>query len=375
MADATPTPVGRPGWARYRVIAYLLLGLLVLDVAVAVHRPVWLAYDPDEYRERLDNCRRQPHDLLVVGGSPVAEGVDTAVLEGMPWHGRPLERAYNLGLPGGTTTETWHAARHGAVTPPRLLVYGVTASDLNDSRNEPEGPRYLMDAGDVADWVRHRPRSAEWCLRQVFWDRLARCWQLGYYRNGIRLWAADQVDHLCPGPFADAAAEARKGLRRSADLARQHGYAPDPDTQARRLDRMKTAGNDLGPVFGFLKDYRLGEHLANLHRLLEWAGAQGTDVLLVDVPVSPDLEQRYPGEFRRYREALAATGRAHGVAVLYATREAVGLSEEDFGDLIHLNATGAAKFSAWLKKKLTAEDAESAEKRREKKKETSGGEG
>jgi hypothetical protein len=231
-------------------------------------------------------------------------------------------------------------------------VYGNTASDLNDSRNEPEGPRFLMDCDDVTAWVRQRPRSAEWCLRQVFWDRVARCWQLGYYRNGIRLWAADAVDRLCPGPFADAAAEARKGLRRSADLAAGHGYAPDPDTQARRLDRMKAAHNDLGPVFGFLKDYRLGEHLGNLHRLLEWADRQGTAVVLVDVPVPADLEGLYPDAFRRYREALAEAGRAHGVRVLSATREGVGLGDEDFGDLIHLNAAGAAKFSAWLRRQL-----------------------
>jgi hypothetical protein len=351
VGDAT-APGSRPGWSRFWVILYLLVGLATLDVLVLCHRPVWIAYDPDEYRERLDNCRRRPHDLLVVGGSPVAEGIDTSVLEGLTWQGLPLRGAFNLGLPGATTTETWHAARHGVTNPPRLLVYGVTASDLNDNRNEPEGPRFLMDADDVLAWVRHRPRSAEWCLRQVFWDRLARCWQLGYYRNGIRLWAADRVDRLCPGPFAGAAAEARKGLRRGKDLAAEHGYAPDPDTQARRLDRMKGADHDHEPVFGFLKDYRLGEHLANLHRLLDWAGTQGTDVVLVDVPVSADLERRYPGEFQRYREALAEAGRAHAVRVLSATREAVGVGDEDFGDLIHLNATGAAKFSAWLRRQL-----------------------
>jgi hypothetical protein len=96
-------------------------------------------------------------------------------------------------------------------------------------------------------------------------------------------------------------------------------------------------------------------------------------VVLVDVPVPADLERRYPDEFRRYREALAGAARSHGVRVLSATRDAVGLGDEDFGDLIHLNATGAAKFSAWLKKNLTAEDAESAEGRREKRQAKGGG--
>jgi hypothetical protein len=345
-------PSGSTGWSNYRVILYLVLGLVLVECFVASYRPVWRAYDPNEYRERVKNCRRQAHDLVLIGGSPVAEGLDPTVLRGLRWRGTPLERTYNLGLPGATTSEIWHAVEHGLPTPPRLLIYGITASDLNDARDEPQGPRSLMDLEDVAAWRRYRPERAIWCVRQVCWERLDRLWGLWHYRNGIRLWAADQVARLCPTAFPEAAAEARRGLERSATLHREDGYAPDPDAQVRGLDQLKAAGT-LGQPFHFLENYRLGGHLGYLHHLLDWAEQHQVAVILVDMPVSADLEERmHPQEFATYRTALHDLQRQRGVEVLDASRTVLGLSDADFADLIHLNAHGAARLSAWLRLQL-----------------------
>jgi hypothetical protein len=339
---------------RYRVLLYLLLGLAAVDVAVARNRPVWRACDPDEYRERLHNCRRGPHDLVLVGGSLVSEGLDPAALRGLAWHGRTIEHPYNLGLPGGTMSEVWHAVEHGLAEPPRLLVYGVTASDLNDQRGEPEGPRQLMDWHDLPRWVRYRPEAADWAPRHFLEERLGRLWQLSYYRNGIRLWAADQVERRWPGPFAGAAAEARKGQARAAALRRQDGYAPDADTRARSLANLKAHGTT-GPPIPFLDRYQLGGHLRYLHRLLDWARGRGVAVVLVDMPVSADLEERlHPREFARYRAALTETAQQHGVPVLHARRDVLGLDDTHFADLVHLNRRGAARMSAWLRAQLAA---------------------
>src|SRR5437879_1869635 len=87
-------------WRRYRVVVYVLLGLAAVDGAVARLRGVWTAYDPNEYRARLENCRRGAWDLVLVGGSPMAEGIDPAQLRGLYWHGTSLERTFNLGLAG-----------------------------------------------------------------------------------------------------------------------------------------------------------------------------------------------------------------------------------------------------------------------------------
>jgi lysophospholipase L1-like esterase len=84
--------------------------------------------------------------------------------------------------------------------------------------------------------------------------------------------------------------------------------------------------------------------------LLAGAARQGVPVLIVDLPVPADLDERmYPTQFAAYRAALAKAAAARGVPVLHATRTAVGLTDADFSDLVHLNGDGAAKMSAWLR--------------------------
>jgi hypothetical protein len=327
-----------------------VLGLATVDAVLAAHRRTWRAYDPDEYRIKVHECVRRPHDLVVVGGSPVCEGIDPAALAGTPWHGRPLEDVFNLGLSGATTSEVWHAVRHGIGVSPRLLVYGITASDVNDGRDEPHGPRSLMEAGDVVEWLRRRPDAAAFCLRQYTYGKCSRSWNLYQYRNAVRLWAADRVERVWPGTFPEATKEARDGLRRSAALGRSNGYAPRPDFQAHTLTRMKASG--AFPPFLFLDNYRLGGHLRYLHKLLDWGEANGVPVVLLDMPVSEDLSKKHAEAFAAYDRALAEVERTRGVAVLRASRQALGLGDDDFADMIHLNAAGTAKLSAWLRARL-----------------------
>jgi hypothetical protein len=335
------------------VVLYFALGLLAVDAAVGLGRRVWRAYDPDDYRQRLENCLRHPAELVLVGGSPVSEGLDPARLTGVMWRGRPLSAAYNLGLPGATAVEVWQAVKHGLARPPRLLVYGITATDLNDRRREPHGPCSLMEAPDLAAKVDGRCATTAWCARKLACDRLARLWNLYYYRRGIRLCAADWADLLCPGVCPEAAAEARAARRYSAAMRAPDGFAPNPDGRARRYDRLKAA--DPRPLpFGFLDGYRVGEHLTSVERLLDWAAARRVDVVLLDMPVSEDLERRHPGAFACYRAALAALQRRRGLRVLRAGRAAVGLSDADFADLVHLNAAGTARLSDWLRRELAA---------------------
>lgn len=344
-------PSARWHWRQLRVLLYLFLGLVVLDLLVASQRRRWRDYDPDDYRERVRACRTIRPELLFVGGSPVSEGIDPTLIAPLSWHGQSLENVCNLGLPGATTSEVWHAVKCGAVAPPRLLVYGITASDLNDSRNEPHGQHSLMGWDDLPRWILYRPRSAEWGVRHFLQGRLTRLWQLYAFRNGIRLWAADQLDHYAPGLCPEAAAEARDGLRYSAALRSGHGYAPRPNFQVGRLDLSKAAGVPCDS-FSFLQKYRLGEHLRYLEHLREWARLHGVAVVLVDMPISADLEQRlYPQEFAVYRAALTDLEQ-RGVCILHARREAIGLMDADFADLAHLNARGNARLSTWLRSSL-----------------------
>jgi hypothetical protein len=334
------------------VVILFAAGLFALDRAVDARRDLWEQYNPDDYAERLAGCRSRPRDVIIVGGSPVSEGLDPAHLIGMTWQGKPAESAYAMGLPGGTTSEFWHAVKNGICRPPRLLVYGITASDLNDSRHEHHGPYSLMTAGDWLAWMRSRPESAEWVTRHFAQGRLSRAWSLFRHRYGIRLWAAERAEGLFPGSFPDSAEEARVNREYAHALRAGNGYAPNAEYIERRLDEMKEAG-EASDSFPFLDRYRLGSHLKYLHKLLDWCEANGVTPVLLDMPVAADLDERlYPEAFAAYRAALAAVERERGIIVLRGSREAVGFGDRHFADLIHLNGDGAAKLTRWLRSEL-----------------------
>jgi len=335
-------------WTRFRVPICFLVGLFVLDGAVRLNARLWDGYDPNEYRARLDRCRGRAWDLVVLGGSPVSEGVDPALLRPLTWRNQIIRRVYNLGLPGGTASDFWHALKNGVTFPPKLVVYGITASDLNDGRNELGGPADLMGPDDLARWLAERPGAAEWALRQYGWARLERGWGLYQYRHGIRLWAAHR---LGPGLFPAAAAEARANRRHSAALARDHGFAPQATFQQMRYSHTKAVGGMVAP-FRFLDGFRLGHHLACVHRIRAWAEYHGSDLVLVDMPVSADLEARHADAFARYRAVLRELEDEHGFRVLHGDRAAAGLDDDHFADQIHLNAWGVERFGHWLRVRL-----------------------
>jgi hypothetical protein len=333
------------------VLACFLVGLFALDAAVRLNSRLWEDYDPNEYAERLDRCRGRAWDLVVLGGSPVSEGVDPALLRGLVWRGKTIRRVYNLGLPGGTASEFWHALEHGVTVRPKLLAYGITASDLNDNRNETNGPANLMDLPDLARWVVERPDSRLWLLRQYGRSLLDRFWGLFQYRNGIRLWAADCADQVRPGFFPQAVAEARENLGRSKALARGDGFAPQATFQVMRYSHTKATGGLVAP-FTFLDGFRLGHHLACVHRIRAWAERQKVALILVDMPVSADLEARHADLFALYRGILHDLETRYGFHILHGDREAVGLNDSHFADLVHLNRWGVDRFGHWLRAAL-----------------------
>jgi hypothetical protein len=341
------TPAGRACCA----LLSCLVALACLEAAVRQQRQRWANYCPDDYRERLSQCRQGAPELVAVGGSTVTEGIDPAILTGVRMRDRPLRRVLNFGLLGGTASEFWHAVKHGVRTPPVVLLYGATASDVNDSRQEPRGADALMDWEDLADWVRHRPASAEFVTRHFLKARLRRCCRLYQHHDAIRLWLGELAESLQPGLCPETAREARAGCAYAAEL-RGGGYAPQAGFRHRHYDQVKAAG-DAPERLLFLEKFRLGEHLAQLYRLIDWCEARGVTFVVVDMPVAEDLSQKlHPREFASYRAALAEMAKARGVQVIGGARQGAGLTDHDFADLLHLNPAGARKFSRWLRARL-----------------------
>ena len=119
---------------------------------------------------------------------------------------------------------------------PAKLVYGVTASDWNDARNEPHGAYSLMTWADVMRCRVIRPDAAGWMTKQYLEGRLARASAVFRYRNGIRLWAAVQADAVWPGCSPETVKEARDQAAYGEAIRTGSGYAPASWFVNRRYD-------------------------------------------------------------------------------------------------------------------------------------------
>ena len=350
VAGAPSRPV--PFLWRNRTLVLFAAFFVATDLLIGRFAAVWDRHSPDDYAARVTACAREPRDLVVVGGSPVAEGIDPDRIAGAVRGGRALASVYAVGLSGATTSDVYHAVLRACPTPPRVLVYGVTASDINDARHEPHGPHSLMTWGDLAGWVRLRPEAAEWAARHFVQSRAGGVSNLVRYRHGVRMWATCEAEAVVPGNSPEAFREADE-LRERADALRAgHGYAPARGFAVGRYDAVKAAGLPLQD-FPYLRKYRTGSHLKYLHQLIDWCGAAGTELVLLDMPVTADLEARFAAEFAEYRGRLAELERDRGVRVLRPAREALGLTDADFADVVHLNRAGAARFSDRVRAELT----------------------
>ncbi len=336
---------------RWRGPLRVLLALVLFDLAVRATAGIWEHHSPDDYAARVEGCARQQREVVFVGGSTVSEGIVPSELRGLNWNGDSFRDLYAVGLPGGTTSEFLHAIKRACPQPPKVLVYGITASDLNDNRHEPHGPASLMTFGDVFDWAVARPDSRSWVIRQYLQARLSRASAIWRYRHGIRMAAAMQFEDTFPGSCPESAAEARDLVRYADALADGDGYAPSSGFVERRYDHVKEVNAELAP-FRFLDRYRTGSHRLYLKRIIRWAKDHNVELVLVDMPVTADLERQYPEAFVEYRRVLAEEEAEHGLTVIRAHRDLVGLTEAGFADTIHLNGVGAKVLSRWLKIKL-----------------------
>jgi hypothetical protein len=335
---------------RNRTVGLFVLFLVLADTGFGAFAPLWERYSPDDYTTRVRGCAARPRDVVFVGGSPVAEGLDPANLAGITWRGQKLADGYAVGLSGGTATDFYYATKRACPVPPRVIVYGITASDLNDARGEPHGARTLLGPADVLEVARTRPDAAEWTTRHYLEGKLGAASNVYRYRHAFRMWAATRADALVPGCCPEALRDATDQREHADDLTGPTGHAPLRGYATRRYDVMKLFG--AVPPFGFLNNYRTGSHLRYVHKLADWCSERGVELVLVDMPVTADLEARHADAFAEYRVRLAELERERGLKVIRGARAGAGLTDEHFADLVHLRPDGCRKFNAWLRARL-----------------------
>jgi hypothetical protein len=347
--------------SRWRAVLSCVLTLVLVEVGVRLAQPTWNEHSPDEYAERVNGCARQQRDLIFVGGSPIAEGINPDHLGAITWQGSALNDVYCVGLSGGTTSDIYFGTRSACPQPPKVLVYGMTASDINDSRHEPHGVHSLLSWNDVQDWRVTRPEAAEWVTRHYAKDRALNLWASGQNAHAMRLWAAVQLASVVPSACPETVAEAQRQRLQHRDLTTKSGYVPTPWFASRQYDQMK-AGGWVQPPFEYLARYKTGSHLKYLERLLDWAEESDVTVVLVDMPTTADLQARHPAEFAEYRSRLTQMCQRRGIRLLSANQQSTGLEDCHFADLIHLNRAGSDVLSRWMGdelRKLGAEPARS----------------
>jgi hypothetical protein len=332
-------------------LGWLLLGLLSIELFLRGTAGHWQRYSPDDYALRVERCATQPRDFIIVGGSPVSEGLDPSLIQGVTWKQHTLANGFAVGLPGGTTTDVYYAVQRSCPTWPKLLVYGIAPSDLNDSRNEPHGPASLMSYSDCVEACRVRPDAASWFIKHYSQNQLADCSAIWKHRHGLRMAAADQFTQLFPKSCPESREEALRQKDYADRLQVSNGYAPAQYFATRHYSDMKLAGW-VAPPFEYLAKYKTGSHLKYLEKLVEQARANQCDLVLVEMPLTADLEERHATEVTTFRLVFREFCQSRNLPRLVATRTEVGLSDSDFADLIHLNAGGAERLSKWLKVEL-----------------------
>ncbi len=344
---APPSLVSPQRRSRWRVVLGCSLTLLLVDIGVRLTQPTWSKYYPDDYAERVKGCAKQRRDIVFVGGSPIAEGINPDHLGAINMQGAIIDDVYCVGLSGGTTTDVYFGIKMACPLPPKVLVYGMTASDINDSRHEPHGVHSLLNWADLQDWQKTRPESAEWVTRHYAKDRATNLWATAQNAHAMRLWAAIQLSSLVPSACPETVAEAERQSQQYNDLTSKSGYVPTPWFASRQYDQMK-AGGWQQPPFEYLARYKTGSHIKYLERLLDWAEQHDVLVVLVDMPTTADLEARHPAEFAEFRKRITEVSQRRCVRLLYADRASTGLNDSHFADLIHLNRSGSDTLSRWM---------------------------
>jgi hypothetical protein len=334
------------------------LGLAAIEAGLHATETFWHQYDPRPYRDRLAGFRRQRWDAVIVGGSTPAYGIEPNVLRGTPWRGEALDAIFNCSLPLATSTEIFQAVEQIVERPPRLIVYGVFVSDFDDGRFEPQGPGQLATLRQLTAWCQLRPDQARRHLRARLETSVSALTRLTAHRHALRRFAAERINRLLPGTFAEEASVVRDLRAQYAQWRHGNGSTADLHDTLAHWAKRNRHDPTLWPRYPFLRNLRVGRSWETLDLLLDRAERAGVPVVLAAMPVSAHLERHHAAELAAYRERLAATRRSGRADVLEANSSDLGLSDEDFCDPAHLNCTGRDKFSAWLRGALERLDAQ-----------------
>ncbi len=373
----------RPSIARRLLprLGLLVLAFAVIDVVLrtVLPPPVLVRQMQGEaaaYTVKVDAFAEGPApDVLFLGSSRVRDGMVPQVMAerlGSTW-GR-VPRVYNLGLVNAKAEE-WYSlvASHLPEPPPPYVIIGVTGSELVRVHNFQYAARFLWRRSTFADylgrtsWHDFRVEHVEHYLESV----LGRVW----YLFGQRIALRNRLDHA----VRDALGLTNERQRLLRDMlgneTEKFVTAPDGYTVPTKESRQTLADRLEEDPDGVRVPKRELEHPAEivegsdfalLRDIVTLLRERGSRVALVEMPVSPYLQERNPvlhgggipprggrGGRAGFRERVAAVASDLDVPWVPFPARANNLDNRLYVDVNHLTTTGARRYTAILHRKLT----------------------
>jgi len=275
--------------------------------------------------------------VLFWGSSMIREGVDCAQLEAA----LTGVSAFNLAVTGDIPCRRMVELPRVKALRPQRVVIGVSYPEVFEDRLPFEDQISVLPATAYASL----PPAARELMNSRFkaiatrseWDRF--CWKRKFFSSAIfaKLGLSGRGDSLKPGHTTNLKApwvydDAIKAAELKQFLA-QHQNTFPPYTGNQRAD----PANSLGA--------------RSLTLLVKELQAQGTEVLLVNMPLHPLLNEVVPA-WRR--EALGGFLKSLGSERVKVTDYQDRLGPGDFVDLVHLSASGRAAFTLEMSRLLAA---------------------
>jgi hypothetical protein len=327
-------PFGQTLWLALLMAAGLfLIGEMVLRVrAVESELPApSVGSSHDQFEVELYRLHQfseaGPIDCIFLGSSMVWYGINPHVFnEAYTARTGDSLRCFTFGVAGLTADGAGALADYLVDTyQPRLLVYGVSPRDFSNPIDE------RADFSQL-DWLQYVRGSFN--LSGYLHDQ-AKTIQYGWY---ISEWVIDRTPSRL---------EKRRLL---ADDMTENGYTPS----LRKLSDIRDIEREIERITLLYEEYEPVQNaLAGIRHIIAYHDPPDTQIVLVELPLYPPVVSRLVGEqtYQDFNTDILSLTETNGV-LYWPTTHLNLVPKAGWGDLNHLNETGAAIFSEWLGRQI-----------------------
>jgi hypothetical protein len=303
--------------------------------ALLWHRP-----EVDIKLRQIDNLKsRGPVFAAFAGSSLAYSGIDPVVFDReFQAQGKGEIRSYNIGLAAmslGMNERFFERVFYRKLRP-QVLFWIVSPRDINQNNPISKGVDVEALSSPYGEAILGQgPRA--WLTRNLLtysqFYRYRRVLMISLL-NGFRFPSS------LPTTFDTPKFESSGYVRNDYNLGQRLAAGEDSDPK-------KVAKQNL------LHFDPNGQNADALVRLAEFCRQNGVELVLVNMPLTSYMMAGFTdpaAEYQRYLDVISQISRDHGVLLLDVNTADLrkGFDDTDYGDMAHLNISGANKFSALL---------------------------